>query len=686
MAVVTIVSVLIVGIYNLVTARDFFNDTVEAQLVSVGESRMERLERGVEAIEDIVVTVASGRGVALALRDLAGAYLALDETLSDAELEALVDIYLGAVAEIVPPGYEAPTADAIVPESDRARYLQYHYILTNPYDDRSDLVDAGDGSDYSAAHAFHHPTLRSISTALPLGDMLLIDEATLSVVYSVDKNSDFGTSLASGPYRDSALAEAVLERLQVAAVDEAVVVDFEPYVPAGVAPTSFVAAAIRHEGRVIGAVAFELPNELVGNLTTASQDWEGTGLGETGEVYIVGSDSLMRSDSRLWLEDPDRYLELVADAGYDAEVARAIDAFDTTVLLQPVRTEAVEAALAGDVFVDSTSNYLDQDTLTVAGPLDIKGLQWVGVAEVTRAEAYAPLRQHFLTLGVLLLVLIPLVTVLAIFIARRLLRPVDPIVDAADAVKEGDLDVDLVVKSRDEFGDLADKFNGVVATLRHQATQLEQAEEETNELLLAIMPPRLVQQYQSGDRDIAEALSNATLVVVSVEEPDVARAREQEEIAEHTVAVSTGMSSLAQRHGLEQVVSSATEYIAVAGLGSDDDEAGNAVEYAVAVQTWLAQAGTSVGVSIATRIGLASGDVVSGVVGTGRLAFNVWGNPRRRASTLAGVAGRSEILVDPTVASHISDEWVVNPVPGLVGLDGAAIDGWRVIGPLVPAT
>ena len=52
MAVVAIVSVLVVGIYNLVTARDFLNSTVEAQLVSVGESRMERLERGVESIGD----------------------------------------------------------------------------------------------------------------------------------------------------------------------------------------------------------------------------------------------------------------------------------------------------------------------------------------------------------------------------------------------------------------------------------------------------------------------------------------------------------------------------------------------------------------------------------------------------------------------------------------------------------
>ncbi|MGB5655334.1 MAG: hypothetical protein WBN35_01830, partial [Acidimicrobiia bacterium] len=73
-------------------------------------------------------------------------------------------------------------------------------------------------------------------------------------------------------------------------------------------------------------------------------------------------------------------------------------------------------------------------------------------------------------------------------------------------------------------------------------------------------------------------------------------------------------------------------------------------------------------------------DVVTGVVGTERVAFNVWGNPRRRATTLASVAGRSQILADPTVAFRVGTEWAVDPVVGLVGLDGATIDGWRVVG------
>ena len=118
MAVVAIVSVLVVGIYNLVTARDFLNSTVEAQLVSVGQSRMQRLERGVESIGDIVVTIADGRSVALALEDLNAGYVALGTPPTAAELGALEAFYQEGIAEAVPPGYEVPPVDVIFPASD----------------------------------------------------------------------------------------------------------------------------------------------------------------------------------------------------------------------------------------------------------------------------------------------------------------------------------------------------------------------------------------------------------------------------------------------------------------------------------------------------------------------------------------------------------------------------------------
>ncbi len=680
MAVVTVVAVLIVGLFNFWTARSFLNTTVESQLQGIGDSRVARIESGLASVEALASTLAADLGVVRALDELTAGYQALDETLTEAQIAELRMRYETALAQITPPGVEPLAVDEVFPTSERAQYLQYHYLVANPFEDRSQLDDAGDGSGYSAAHAAYHPMLRDMSDAVDLGDVLLIDAETSNVVYSVDKHAEFGTNLARGPYRDSALAEAVLGQLTTAAVGEAVFVDFQPYAPVGFQPTGFIAVAIRDEGRVTGAIAVEVPNAALGALTTAGGDWKGTGLGDTGEVYIVGDDGLMRSDARLWLEDPEAYLAEVADAGYPQEISDALKAFGTTVLIQPVDSEAVDAGLAGDTFEGVTTNYLDHETLSYATPLDFGGLQWVAVTEVATSEAYGPLRSHIFTLVVMMLVLIPVVVSLAYVIARRLLRPIEPIIDAAQRVGDGVLDVDLVIESHDEFGDIANKFNGVVESLRGQAAELERAEAESSDLLAAVLPSRLVGQFQRGELDVGEALSNATLVAITVEEAGVKQAREREAMADHAVGVSAGIAKLAERFGLEQIVSSATQYVAVAGLDMDTDDASSALAFADAVRTWLSSAGDAAGVVLTTRMGLASGDVVAGVVGTEPVAFNVWGNPRRRAGSLATIAGPGEILIDPTVARHTGDSWAVTPVVGLVDLNGAELEGWRVVG------
>lgn len=680
MVLATLVSVLLIGAFNFFSARDLLNRTVETQLLEVGNSRATQIEQGLDSVKDIAVTLADGPGVLEAVNDLADGYSVLDVTPTEAQVAELRSLYEDGIAAVIPPGFEAPTVDEVFPISERAQYLQSTYISQNPNEVRADLLDPGDGTQYSAAHAEHHPFLRAELEALGLGDGLLIDAATSSVVYSVDKNVDFATDLAAGPHRDSALAEAVLDRLRSAAVDEAVLVDIEPYVPAGNEPVLFVAAAIRDEGRVVGALALEVPNRALTEITTAGQDWEGTGLGDTGEIYIVGGDRRLRTESRLWLEDPAGYRDALDDAGYDAEVGDAVEAFGTTVLIQPADTDPVEEALAGDLFVGGSANYLDRGTLSVANELEIPELTWVMVAEITTAEAQGPLRRHMRNLVILAVVLIPIVVVLAFFIARRILRPIDPIMAAAGRVGDGDIDVELVVPGKDEYADLAKKFNGVLDALHEQRADITATEAETTEMLLAVLPRRLVEQYQRGDRELAEAVRNATMIAVYVEEPEVGTPYEQEILAEHAAAISAGLVALAEQFGVEHLGSTATQALYAVGLQVEGEEAGPAVAFATAARAWIAEAAEEAGLVITSHFGLAAGDVFAGVVGTERIAFNVWGAPRRDASTLAAVAAPGQILIDPAVAAQISDEWAVEPVPELVDLAGKRLKGWRVVG------
>lgn len=680
---ISLISVVLIGMANFMGARWLLNDIVESSLLDIGTVRAVRIENGLQAIQESTATMAADLGVVSALADFADAYEVLEEPLDQTQLDELAAAYDEGISAATPPGVEPPTVAELFPNSERARYLQYHYLLQNPFGlaDRSQLIDPGDGSVYSEAHALHHPGITAIRDALGFGDVILVDADTISVVYTVDKSIDFGTSLVAGPHSESGLAKAILDELSTAAAGDAVVVDFESYAPARGAPTLFAAAAVRDGAEVIGALAVAIPNEALVDITTASQDWEGTGLGETGEVYVVGNDGLMRSESRLWLEAPEDYLERVTDAGYDPEVAVAVEGFGTTALIQPVRTEAVEAAQDGELFSDSSTNYLGVDTLTVAGPLIAGTLDWVVVAEVSEDEAYFLLGAHLrrvLTLGA---ILIPLLALIGFLLAKRLIRPVTPILVAARQVSGGDLTVELPAESHDEFGNLAANFNGLVEALREQEVELARAEAETTELLAAVLPDRVVDQVRSGESDVAEAVHNATVIVIAIDEQAVADPIAQQMIVDHGVELAAALAALADEHHVEPLRSSASRDVYATGLNSVDPEIDRALAFVVAARELVLRTAERDGLDTVFRAGLGAGDVVIGVIGTERISFDVWGEPRRQADALADQAQPSQILVGSAVTSAMKREWEVGPAGNLVDRTGQTIEAWAIDAP-----
>ena len=114
-------------------------------------------------------------------------------------------------------------------------------------------------------------------------------------------------------------------------------------------------------------------------------------MGESGETYIVGDDLLMRSDSRFLLEDKEAYYALIRGMGVNDDLIELIDKLNTTILLQPVRTEGARAALRGEEGHFVAADYRGVTVLATYSKLDIDGLNWGIVSEINEDEAFAPI-------------------------------------------------------------------------------------------------------------------------------------------------------------------------------------------------------------------------------------------------------------------------------------------------------
>lgn len=186
-------------------------------------------------------------------------------------------------------------------------------VLTNlygagsptPADQRPDKVDAGDGGTYSMSHAKHHPFFRNLQKERGLYDIFLISMKG-DIVYSVTKEADYATNLLSGPYSSSGLGQAFAAAV-AGASDDVHFVDFQPYAPSGGQGAAFMSIRVDDEnGTAVGVIGIQVPFDLINAIMTRAD-----GLGETGEVYLIGTDMKYRSESRFG--DRHQLLDIAAD-------------------------------------------------------------------------------------------------------------------------------------------------------------------------------------------------------------------------------------------------------------------------------------------------------------------------------------------------------------------------------------
>ncbi|MBI1275920.1 HAMP domain-containing protein [bacterium] len=162
----------------------------------------------------------------------------------------------------------------------------------NPYPikDRSKLADAGDGSTYSAAHATHHAALKHIAEIKGYYDLFLIDTKG-NILYSINKEPDFGGNLAEGELKDTPLGRLYKNAMAQKNGEKPVYSDFAPYAPSGGEISGFTGIAIVDAaGNPVGMVAVQFPEARFVSMVGAKSK------NDEGQFTVFGSDYVLHAD------------------------------------------------------------------------------------------------------------------------------------------------------------------------------------------------------------------------------------------------------------------------------------------------------------------------------------------------------------------------------------------------------
>lgn len=222
-----------------------------------------------------------------------------------------------------------------------------------------------------------------------LDDLLLICAKHGHVMYSTAKRSDLGENLRSGAMRNSTLA-----RLWQSTVDDkkSHLADMAAYGPIDGEPAMFMSVPLFQKGLLYGVIIVQVSSKVIDDIMH-----ERTGMGKTGENYLVGSDYLMRSDSAL---DPENH---------------SLSASFKDPSKGSVHTVASKEALAGKEGTKSIINYKGDTVLASYAPFDFQELRWAMISEIHEAEIFSSiygLRNKIIFMAIVFVVIIIITTIL----------------------------------------------------------------------------------------------------------------------------------------------------------------------------------------------------------------------------------------------------------------------------------
>jgi class 3 adenylate cyclase len=670
--VTSILSAAVVGFIGYQSGRNSLRASAFDRLTEIRQSQTRQLQSQISDLQDSLVIYSRGSTATEAVEAYTAGFDQLNNaTITPVQQQAIEKYYADvfAKAEDSQTG-EDVDVDSLLPTSNAQKYLQAYY--TTPFTDWDLAVkfdDAHDGSAWSAANARFNDFFRQIVTRFEFEDALLLDTRG-NVVYSAYKGVDLGTNILTGPYHGGALTDAYNKALSANAVDYVATTDFGDYQPAD-EPTAWMVSPVGNQGRVEGVLALQFPISKINRLMTMDKRWEESGMGKTGETFIVGPDDLMRSDSRLFLEDPEAFKRDVVDAGTPPDVAQESIRQHGTTLVQPVRTEATQLAQRGQRGTLVADDYLGHETLQAYAPVDVPGLHWAVIAKIDTSEAFAPVSKFTRTLVLSTTVIIFVVCIAAMLLARLFVRPIRRLESGAQRISSGAYGVALPVQSRDEFGDLTVAFNEMSRNLAIKEELLTEQRRENDRLMLSLMPEPVVQRYREGEETIAQDHQNVTVIFADIVGMDelASRLTSDEQLAIVNKLVRQ-FDAAADSLGVERIRTLHNGYLASCGLSVPRiDNVRRTVDFAIEMQRIIDRYNSESNNDLELRAGIDTGTVTSGLVGRASMAYDMWGSAVDIANQLQSGSPQPGVYVTSRVYDVMRDSRQFVPAGEIGGGD-----------------
>jgi class 3 adenylate cyclase len=201
--------------------------------------------------------------------------------------------------------------------------------------------------------------------------------------------------------------------------------------------------------------------------------------------------------------------------------------------------------------------------------------------------------------------------------------------------------------------------------------ELALAHEESERLLQNVLPAPIAERLKSGENPIADELPEVSVVFADIVGfTELAAGMAAATLVSTLDDVFREFDRLADRHGLEKIKTIGDAYMAVAGAPDPrPDHAEAAADMALEMLEVLRRVEVEGRRPLSARIGIASGAVVAGIIGTHKFAYDMWGDTVNTASRMEAHGLVDRIQITDATRRRLGDAYAVED-RGVVDIKG----------------
>jgi guanylate cyclase len=215
------------------------------------------------------------------------------------------------------------------------------------------------------------------------------------------------------------------------------------------------------------------------------------------------------------------------------------------------------------------------------------------------------------------------------------------------------------------------------------ALRSEQAKSEA--LLLNILPRPIADRLKAAAQPIADQFAGASIVFADVVDfTPLAQRLSPARLVGLLDRLFSRFDVLVERHGLEKIKTIGDCYMAAAGVPTPQpDHARRAALLALEMRDVLASSVVAGEPRLELRIGINSGPVVAGVIGTKRFLYDLWGDAVNIASRMESHGTPGEIQITRATYELLKDEFVCRRRGTILVKGTGEMETWYLVGPRV---